>query len=467
MTNEAAMKILFTGADGYIGGMMGPMLLERGFDAVGVDTGFYRRGWLFEDGSTRPMVISRDVRHLSIDDVRGFDAVVHLAELSNDPLGENDPEVTVEVNHRASVAFACTCKAAGVPRFIYSSSCSIYGADGADVKTEDSQPDPQTTYARCKVLNEIRILTLMDARFTPVFLRNATAFGASPRQRFDLVLNNIAGWAFTSREIRMTSDGSPWRPIVHVQDICAAIICALEAPREAIAGHAFNVGDDTHNYRIRDIAEIVSAAFPGCRTTFGPNGGDNRSYRVSFAKIRSHMPGFRCQWTPAQGAAELRMVFERIGLDAAIFQAPPFTRLAELKHLQRTQQVDEHLFWTRTPRLPVEHRDRGRRLADPPSEVLTGCTEGIVHATTWGSRAVHSDLVTGCPVDPDRTARRRSRLLRTLVLRARVRASRPRDGLQTDKQLFERTQRHITRTALSSFTAFRGEGGALHQRRAL
>jgi nucleoside-diphosphate-sugar epimerase len=350
------MNILFTGADGYIGAMLGPTLLDHGFDAVGVDTGFYRRGWLFEDGRTRPMVISRDVRHLSIDDVRGFDAVVHLAELSNDPLGENDPEVTVEVNHRASVAFARTCKAAGVRRFIYSSSCSIYGADGADVKTEDSQLDPQTAYARCKVLNEMGILKLMGPDFTPVFLRNATAFGASPRQRFDLVLNNLAGWAHTLREIRMTSDGSPWRPIVHVRDICAAIICALEAPREAVAGQAFNVGDDAHNFRIRDIAEIVSGAFPGCRTTFGPNAGDNRSYRVSFAKIRSQMPAFKCQWTPAQGAAELRMIFERIGLDTPTFQAPPFTRLAELKHLQTTQQVDEHLFWTQTPRSPAEHR---------------------------------------------------------------------------------------------------------------
>lgn len=346
------MKILFTGADGYIGAVLGPKLLERGHDVVGVDAGFYRRGWLFEDGRTRPMAISRDVRHLTVNDLRGFDAVIHLAELSNDPLGENDPEVTVEVNHRGSVAFARACKAAGVSRFIYSSSCSIYGADGGDVKTEDSRVDPQTVYARCKVLNEVEILELMDAHFTPVFMRNATAFGASPRQRFDLVLNNLSAWAHTAGEIRMTSDGSPWRPIVHVDDICEAMLCALEAPRDAVAGQAFNVGDDSHNYRVRDIAHIVSATFPGCRTIFGQSAGDTRSYRVSFAKIKAHMPAFKCRWTPAQGAAELHMIFNRIGLDLATFQAAPFTRLAELKHLQSTRQVDEHLFWTRTAAVP-------------------------------------------------------------------------------------------------------------------
>jgi nucleoside-diphosphate-sugar epimerase len=352
------MKVLFTGADGYIGAVLGPRLLERGHEVVGVDTGFYRRGWLFEDGRTRPSVISRDVRHVIIDDLRGIDAVVHLAELSNDPLGENDPEVTVEINHRGTVAFARACKAAGVSRFVYSSSCSIYGADGGDVKTEDAQVDPQTVYARCKVLNEVEILRLMDSRFTPVFLRNATAFGASPRQRFDLVLNNLAAWAYTAREIRMTSDGSPWRPIVHVDDICEAILCALTAPQEAVAGEAFNVGDDNHNYRIRDIAEIVSATFPGCRTSFGLNGGDNRSYRVSFAKIRAHMPAFKCRWTPARGAAELLAIFQRIGLDLATFQATPFTRLAELKHLQGTRQVDEHLFWTGIAEVPHEILER-------------------------------------------------------------------------------------------------------------
>jgi nucleoside-diphosphate-sugar epimerase len=343
------MRVLFTGADGYIGAVLGPKLLEHGHDAIGLDTGFYRRGWLFDDRRTRPMIITEDLRRLSAERLRGFDAVVHLAELSNDPLGENDPELTVALNHRGSVQLARSCKQAGVSRFIYSSSCSIYGADGSDLKTEDSQLDPQTVYAHCKVLNELEIGSLTDIHFSPVFLRNATAFGASPRQRFDVVLNNLAGWAHTTHEIRMTSDGSPWRPIVHLEDICDAILCALEAPSEAVAGHAFNVGDDEHNYRIRDIAEIVRAAFPGCQISFGSSGGDNRSYRVSFAKIRSHLPGFKCRWTPARGAAQLRAIFERIGLDVALFNADPFTRLAELKYLKATGQVDDNLFWTPVP----------------------------------------------------------------------------------------------------------------------
>jgi nucleoside-diphosphate-sugar epimerase len=340
------MKVLFTGADGYIGAVLGPKLLERGHDAIGLDTGFYRRGWLFNDGRTRPAIITKDTRHITADDLRGIDAVVHLAELSNDPLGDNDPELTHAINFHGSSELARACKAAGVSRFIYSSSCSIYGAGGAQVKTEASPTDPQTPYARCKVLVEHEVRPMADSRFTPVFLRNATAFGASPRQRFDLVLNNLAAWAHTAREIRMTSDGSPWRPIVHIEDICEAILCALEAPAEAVSGEAFNVGDDAQNYRVREIADIVGAAFPGCQVTFGSNGGDNRSYRVSFAKIRTHMPAFRCRWSAERGAAQFRGIFERIRFDTAMFTAPPFTRLSELRYLQDTAQIDKDLYWT-------------------------------------------------------------------------------------------------------------------------
>jgi nucleoside-diphosphate-sugar epimerase len=341
------MRVLFTGADGYIGAVLGPKLLEHGYDAIGIDTGLYRRGWLFDDGRTRPMVMSRDTRQLSPSDLAGFDAVVHLAELSNDPLGENDPAVTVEVNHRGSVEFARNCKEAGVGRFVYSSSCSIYGAaGGAELKSETSSRDPQTAYARCKVLVERDLVELADSHFTPVFLRNATAFGASPRQRFDLVLNNLAGSAFTTGSIRVLSDGTPCRPLVHIDDICLAILCALEAPREAVCTEAFNVGDESQNYTVREIAEIVDATFPGCELSFGPSGPDSRSYRVSFAKIRAHMPSFRCQWNAQRGARQLRSVFERIQLDQATFNAAPFTRLSELSHLQDTAQLDSHLRWT-------------------------------------------------------------------------------------------------------------------------
>src|SRR5262245_6074090 len=251
------MKILLTGADGYIGAVLGPKLIEAGHDVRGIDTGFYRRGWLFNDSRTRPIVTSKDVRHLSLDDLRGFEAVVHLAELSNDPLGENDPETTYAVNFCGSFELARKCKEAGVSRFVYSSSCSIYGAGDASERTETSPADPQTAYARCKVLVEQGVSSIADAAFTPVFLRNATAFGASPRQRFDLVLNNLAAWAYTAGEIRMTSDGSPWRPLVHDEDISEAVFCALMAPVEAVAGQAFNVGDDSQNYRVRDVAEII------------------------------------------------------------------------------------------------------------------------------------------------------------------------------------------------------------------
>jgi nucleoside-diphosphate-sugar epimerase len=339
------MRIIYTGADGYIGAVLGPMLLERGYDVTGVDTGFYRRGWLFDDGRTRPMVISRDVRHLKVSDLRGVDAVVHLAELSNDPLGENDPEITMEINHRGSVDFARKCKIAGVARFVYASSCSIYGAAGAEMKSETSTFEPQTAYARCKVLVERDLREMIAPGFTTVFLRNATAFGASPRQRFDLVLNNLAGFAFTTHRIRVMSDGTPCRPLVHVEDICQAILCALEAPRVAVCGEAFNVGDEAQNYTVREIAEIVARTFPGCEVTYGPSGPDNRSYRVSFAKIKKYMPGFRCQWSAERGAMQLKSVFERICLDETTFAASPFTRLSELRHLRRTEQLDQGLRW--------------------------------------------------------------------------------------------------------------------------
>ncbi len=214
------------------------------------------------------------------------------------------------------------------------------------MKTETSAIDPQTAYARCKVLVEEEVRWLADKRFAPVFLRNATAFGASPRQRFDVVLNNLAGFAFTQREIRVMSDGSPWRPLVHVDDICEAILCALEAPHDAVSGEAFNVGDDKQNYRVREIAEIIAETFPDCQLTFGASNGDNRSYQVSFAKIRMHMPAFRCRWSAARGAAQLRNVFERIRLDETVFNAAPFTRLSEVKYLRGTAQLDDSLLWT-------------------------------------------------------------------------------------------------------------------------
>jgi nucleoside-diphosphate-sugar epimerase len=216
---------------------------------------------------------------------------VHLAELSNDPLGQLSPHITYAINHQGSVALARLCKAAGVPRFVYTSSCSVYGiGGGSEYKTETSTPQPQTAYAECKVLVERDVSALADATFSPTFLRNATAYGPSPRMRFDLVLNNLAGLAWTTKRIHMTSDGTPWRPLVHVLDICEAIACTLEAPREAIHNEIFNVGKTSENYQVREIAEIVAEVFPGCDLVFGTSDGDNRSYRVSFDKIATHLP---------------------------------------------------------------------------------------------------------------------------------------------------------------------------------
>ena len=339
------MRVLLTGADGYIGAIMGPKLIEAGHDVTGLDTGFYRRGWLFDDGRAHPKVVSKDLRDVTVDDLGSFDAVVHLSELSNDPIGENDPGLTMEINHQGSAGLARKAKQAGVKRFVYASSCSTYGAGGDEMRTETSDLAPQTAYAKCKILVEQEVAPMADASFTPVFMRNATAYGASPRQRFDVVLNNLCGFAHTTGEIRMTSDGSPWRPIVHIDDICQAMLCALDADREAVSGESFNVGDDGENYRIREIAEIVARTFPGCELIIGDSGGDTRSYRVSFAKIRDHMPAFRTAWTAERGARQLRTVFQHIGLTREMFEAAPYTRLKELKHLRGTGQLDERLHW--------------------------------------------------------------------------------------------------------------------------
>lgn len=338
-------RILVTGAEGYIGYRLSARLLSSGYDVVGLDAGFYRQGLLYHDGGDRPTTLCRDTRRIGVDELRGFAAVVHLAELSNDPLCEFSESSTYDINFKGSVALAEKAKQAGVRRFIYSSSCSTYGASGDAERTETSSVDPQTAYARCKILAERDVSKLADRDFIPTFLRNATAYGASPRMRFDIVLNNLAGLAWTTKCIRMTSDGTPWRPLVHVDDICGAIIACLEAPEEAIANEIFNVGDDRQNYRIRDIVDTVATVFPGCDVAVGSNNGDNRSYRVSFEKIHKHLPNFRCQWDIQRGAAQLRRVFEQVGMTEQVFLAAPFTRLKQLRHLVQTKQLDADLYW--------------------------------------------------------------------------------------------------------------------------
>ena len=342
------MKILITGTDGYIGSVMGPYLMDQGFDVTGLDTGYYRAGWLFNNGETvYPSYLNKDLRDIKVDDLKGYDAVVHLAELSNDPLGQLNPEITFKINHKGSVRIAKLCKEAGVQRFVYASSCSVYGVGSDEYKTEKSETNPQTTYAECKVLVEKEVSKLADKNFSPTFLRNATAYGASPRMRFDIVLNNLSGLAWTTGVIEMISDGMPWRPLVHIRDISKSVKCALEAPIEAVHNEVFNVGDTNENYRVREIAEIVGKVFPGCKTTFGDSGGDNRSYRVSFDKINTRLPGFSCEYTAQKGAEELYKIFKKIDMSEEIFQGKPYTRLKQLKFLLETNQLNEDLFWVK------------------------------------------------------------------------------------------------------------------------
>lgn len=339
------MKILVTGTDGYIGTQLAPRLIERGHEVVGVDTGFYRAGWLYNDGIKKfPLSLNKDIRHISEADLEGLDAVVHMAELSNDPLGQFNATTTYQINHQGSVELAKKCKNVGVPRFVYTSSCSVYGAGSEDWKDEESAPNPQTTYAECKVLVERDVSQLADENFSPTFLRNATAYGPSPRMRFDIVLNNLAGLAWTTGEIGMTSDGTPWRPLVHVLDICDAIACALESPREVVHKQIFNVGDSDENHRIREVAEVVAQAFPGCKLSVGTNDGDNRSYRVRFEKINQCL-GFKCKRNIQIGAQELHDLFERIDLSPEMFNFRAYTRLNQLKYLMATEQLNTELFW--------------------------------------------------------------------------------------------------------------------------
>jgi nucleoside-diphosphate-sugar epimerase len=343
------MRVLLTGSEGYIGTILAPYLLAHGHDVVGVDTGFHKVGWLYNGVDRAPSWRSADIRTLTVEDLRGFDAVVHLAELSNDPVGQLNPNITFEINHLGSVRLATLAREAGVERFIYMSSCSVYGAAGDAFSTEHSEVQPLTAYAQCKVLVERDVTPLANDNFSPTFLRNATAFGASPRMRFDLVVNDLAGHAWTEKVIRMDSDGRPWRPFVHILDISRAIECVLSAPRDIIHAEIFNVGSNAQNYQIRDIAATISETFPGCRLEIGDSTGDNRNYKANFDKIHERLPGFETRYDVARGARQLLEVFQAVDMTTDLFEFRGHTRIKQIKHLLETRQIDDHFYWIDPP----------------------------------------------------------------------------------------------------------------------
>jgi nucleoside-diphosphate-sugar epimerase len=344
-TAEVSINVLVTGTEGYIGSLLPRLLLERGHELVGVDACYYAQSRLY-DAKTPPYeLVKEDIRRLRPEHFEGVDAVVHMAELSNDPLGQLLPTITYDVNHKGSLHVAETAKAAGVERFVYTSSCSVYGVAEDELVDEDSPLNPQTAYADCKRLVERDLAALADDSFSPTFLRNATAYGASPRMRFDIVLNNLAGLAWTTGVIAMESDGTPWRPLIHAEDICGAIVASLEAPRERVHNRVLNVGAPGANYQVRELAEVVADVFEGCELSIGNRGADNRSYRVSFDRIREVLPEFEPAWDVRKGAEELHEVLERAGLTAERFQSRDYIRLRQIEYLLGSGRLDDSLFW--------------------------------------------------------------------------------------------------------------------------
>lgn len=339
------MKILLTGSEGYIGTELVEVLLRHGHEVTGLDTEYYSDGWLYGKPYKLSSFIKKDTRQVTEDDVRGYDAVIHLAELSNDPLGQNNPEITHDVNHRGTVNLIDQCIKAGVPRFIYSSSCSVYGASD-EMSDETSPTDPLTEYAKSKVLNENYLLSVAGDGFTPVIFRNATAYGPSPRMRFDIAVNNLAGLAWTTKEIKMDSDGTPWRPFVHILDVCEAFHLALIAPSERVHGQIINVGDTRSNYQIKEIAQIISRVFGVSRITLNKNGADKRNYRVNFDKIKNILPDFQCQRDVETGAKELLEVFESIKMTKETFFSKEYTRLKMINYLRSAGKLEDSLYWT-------------------------------------------------------------------------------------------------------------------------
>lgn len=337
------MRVFITGNKGYIGAVMTPMLLAAGHEVVGLDSDLYR-DCTFGDEPLEAPTLYKDIREVTPDDLAGFDAVIHLAALSNDPLGNLDRNLTLSINYAGSVHLARMAKQAGVSRFLFSSSCSLYGAGGNDMLTEEAAFNPVTVYGETKVMAEHDIAALADDGFSPTFFRNATAYGLSPRHRFDLVLNNLMAWAVATGNVHIKSDGTPWRPIVHIEDISAAYLAALAAPRAVVHNQAVNVGANGENYRIRELATIVQETVPGSQVTFAADASpDLRNYRVNFDKIGRLLPAFQPQWTARRGAQQLYEAYRRLGVTLEEFEGPKYRRVDHIKQLLAAGEIDSTL----------------------------------------------------------------------------------------------------------------------------